>query len=169
LTDCPSADVALTSWTSVLRYLQSTPAFVALSGVFALTAFTGWPREVFAQKDQKTEGPSSSSDAAAGDRERAERLDFMKRAAAEYTFYLEVGSRAPLRLHPEPVLRWTNPVRGTTDGAVFIWTLNGRPEVAVGIYKWYSARLPASQDPDGTFFVRKFALTPAGELLEVRP
>lgn len=38
------------------------------------------------------------------------------------------GDRA-LRLEPEPALRWPNATRNTPDGATFVWTLDGRPEV----------------------------------------
>ena len=68
----------------------------------------------------------------------------MKQAAAEYTLCVQADDRIKLKLHSEPVLRWSNPVRGTTDGAVFIWTAGGRPEAAAGIYKWYSE----SGEPD---------------------
>jgi hypothetical protein len=68
----------------------------------------------------------------------------MKLAAAEYEVSLDIDTKAKLRLQAEPVLRWTNPVRGTTDGAVFLWLVEGRPELAAGIYKWPSA----SGEPD---------------------
>ncbi len=38
---------------------------------------------------------------------------FAKREAAAYTFRLE-GSDRPLRLHPEPVLSWSDPVVGAS-------------------------------------------------------
>jgi hypothetical protein len=70
--------------------------------------------------------------------ERAQRLETMKRAAAEYEVRLDPDGENQLQLQAEPVLRWTNPVRGTTDGAVFLWLAEGRPEAAIGIYKWSS-------------------------------
>ena len=91
---------------------------------------------------QKPVGETNPARAAAGtsdaDRERLQRLDSMKRAAAEYEVSLETPAKDKLKLQSEPALRWTNPVRGTTDGAVFIWLANGRPELAAGIYKWSS-------------------------------
>lgn len=42
---------------------------------------------------------------------------------------------------PDPILRWTQPVRGGDDGAVFLWVADGRPE-AVGTIFTY--RIPNS-------------------------
>ena len=40
----------------------------------------------------------------------------------------------PLTLRKEPALRWSNPVRKTDDGALFLWTDRGRPEVAMCLF-----------------------------------
>ena len=45
---------------------------------------------------------------------------------------------ADLKLHPKPLLRWNNPVSGEIYGDVYIWTLDGRPEVIASIYKWFT-------------------------------
>lgn len=49
----------------------------------------------------------------------------------------EAGS-AKLALHPEPILRWSNPTIGTVFGEVFVWTDNGRPAVIASWYRWFS-------------------------------
>lgn len=67
-------------------------------------------------------------------RERARQLEMMKRAAAEYEIYRGQDRKTKLSLRTEPVLRWANPVREVFDGAVFIWTLDGRPEVAACLF-----------------------------------
>ena len=41
-----------------------------------------------------------------------------------------------LVLSSEPVLRWTNPLRGTVAGAVFVWVADGRPEVVASLYRY---------------------------------
>ena len=64
-------------------------------------------------------------------------MAFAKREAASYTIRLD-GSDPPLKLEPEPVLRWTSPVGGEVYGFDFVWTLKGRPEVIASFYKWYS-------------------------------
>lgn len=43
-----------------------------------------------------------------------------------------------LALHPEPILRWSNPTVGTVFGEVFVWTDNGRPAVIASWYRWFS-------------------------------
>ena len=43
-----------------------------------------------------------------------------------------------LRLWPNPILRWSNPVSGQLYGWAFVWTHRGRPEAIASIYKWYS-------------------------------
>jgi hypothetical protein len=40
----------------------------------------------------------------------------------------------PLTFRKEPALHWSNPVRKTADGALFLWTDRGRPEVAVSLF-----------------------------------
>jgi hypothetical protein len=64
-------------------------------------------------------------------------LAFAKTEAAAYSIRLE-GSDRPLRLQPEPVLKWSNPVMGTVYGDVFIWIADGRPEAVASIYRFYS-------------------------------
>ncbi|HEV7225031.1 MAG TPA: hypothetical protein VGN42_20165 [Pirellulales bacterium] len=34
----------------------------------------------------------------------------------------------------QPLLRWSNPLREADDGALFLWTLDGRPAVAACVY-----------------------------------
>lgn len=36
----------------------------------------------------------------------------------------------------EPLLRWTNPIRKTPGGAVYLWTSEGRPAVAMCVYTY---------------------------------
>lgn len=49
----------------------------------------------------------------------------------------EAGT-AKLVLHPEPILRWSNPTAGTVFGEVYVWTDNGRPAVVASWYRWFS-------------------------------
>jgi hypothetical protein len=67
-----------------------------------------------------------------GKDERATRLEFMKTSLAKYNVR-PVGDQKPgYRLQAEPVLRFTNPVGFSLDGAIFFWFGDdGRPEAAV--------------------------------------
>jgi len=44
------------------------------------------------------------------------------------------GSGKRLKLHPSPILRWSNPTVGSVYGEVFVWTSGGRPEVVASFY-----------------------------------
>src|SRR4051812_34883142 len=67
-----------------------------------------------------------------GKEERAARLEFMKTSLATYDVHPAGESSKKNRLQAEPVLRFTNPVGVSQDGAIFFWLgEDGRPEVAV--------------------------------------
>ncbi|HVX12348.1 MAG TPA: hypothetical protein VHC22_14290 [Pirellulales bacterium] len=40
-----------------------------------------------------------------------------------------------LKLDPKPILRWTNPATGRMHGEIYVWTMNGRPECIMSLYK----------------------------------
>jgi hypothetical protein len=61
---------------------------------------------------------------------------WVKEAVARYRIELGTDPPRPLTLHPEPVLRWTNPLRNASDGASFVWLADGRPEVAACFYRY---------------------------------
>jgi hypothetical protein len=59
------------------------------------------------------------------------RLDFMKKAVATNDIRALDDRGTTIRLQAEPVLRFTNPVGGSKDGALFLWLGEGdRPAVA---------------------------------------
>jgi hypothetical protein len=58
-----------------------------------------------------------------------------KKEAAEYQIVLGTSPETPAALRLEPVLSWTNPVRGTYDGLVFVWVSDGRPAAAACFYR----------------------------------
>lgn len=57
------------------------------------------------------------------------------REAAE-KYRIEGGSEQAeaFELLPQPILNWSNPQRRTATGALFLWTLHGRPQVAMCTY-----------------------------------
>jgi hypothetical protein len=66
------------------------------------------------------------------DAARNKRLMNLHRAdALEYKMYRDSTHKEKLELLKEPVYVWTNPVRKSQQGAVFLWTSRGRAE-AVG-------------------------------------
>jgi hypothetical protein len=66
------------------------------------------------------------------------RLAAMKAMAARYELASLVDGagegRRELERTPDPVQRWTNPIRGQLDGCLYLWTLAGRPQAALTIY-----------------------------------
>jgi hypothetical protein len=79
-----------------------------------------------------------SADPPQDEKSRAEEFAiFAKREAAAYAINLE-GIDEPLKLQPEPVLKWSNPVVGSIYGDVFIWTDHGRPSAVASIYRFYT-------------------------------
>ena len=54
---------------------------------------------------------------------------------AEYAVVAHSEPEADLTLKAEPALRWTNPVRETDGGLVFLWLGRGRPEAISCFYR----------------------------------
>jgi hypothetical protein len=66
----------------------------------------------------------------------AARLQVMKSAMASYRLRSPGDRLTTYRLQPEPVLRFTNTVGETRDGAIFLWTdIGGRPAAAVQVFE----------------------------------
>jgi hypothetical protein len=60
---------------------------------------------------------------------------YFRRVASEYR--MTVGeSKTELKLVKEPVLKWSQPVRGGDDGAVYVWMHDGRPAVIGTFFIW---------------------------------
>lgn len=81
-------------------------------------------------------GPVGTSAAyAQAAQEEAERLQAaFDKAPLKFEFEGGVGGDEKFTLVKQPLLNWSNPERRTPAGAVYIWTLNGRPEVAMSLY-----------------------------------
>jgi hypothetical protein len=67
--------------------------------------------------------------------EAAARLAIMQQSLMSFTIQ-PTGNQGPaLRLQPEPIFRFTNPVGTSKDGAIFLWLgESDRPEVAVQVF-----------------------------------
>ncbi len=69
-------------------------------------------------------------------------VEFYSGQAAEYEFSV-VKTKRRLELAATPVLQYSNPVRPTDQhGAIYIWTLDGRPEVIGSIWSSQDAKDP---------------------------
>jgi hypothetical protein len=68
-------------------------------------------------------------------RESAKRVEEL---AGRYDFYADAGLKTKFERHPEPLLKYTNPVRGEVYGNVFVWTHQGRPEVIGAVFDYRS-------------------------------
>jgi hypothetical protein len=79
-------------------------------------------------EDKPDEKPASAAAASA--------VEAFKAEAAEYVVHLASRQTEKLALEKEPVLRWTNPARTGEDGATFVWTLGGRPEMIGTIFTY---------------------------------
>ncbi|HUQ69157.1 MAG TPA: hypothetical protein VM165_06530 [Planctomycetaceae bacterium] len=60
------------------------------------------------------------------------------RQAEFQAFMLERETDPPIKLalEPRPVLNWSNPERGTKNGALFLWTDEGRPQMVACAYEF---------------------------------
>jgi hypothetical protein len=86
--------------------------------------------------DVSAEDPPTATAPAAKGEITAQRLEELKRAAESYRIVLESDPARSAEFRPEPILRWTNPLRKTDDGAVFLWIERGRPEAIASFYRY---------------------------------
>jgi hypothetical protein len=81
---------------------------------------------------------AAAEDGRADEKARAaEFLGFATNEAKAYSFHPIAPGARPVVLHPEPILKWTNPFFGSVSGGLYLWTARGRPEVVASIYKWH--------------------------------
>lgn len=98
--------------------------------VLLLAAANGEPAS--AASDEK---PAASSQV---ETEAAETAQFARDEAGRWELFSEGTKRSKLELHPEPLLRWSNPAVGRVYGSVFVWTAGGRPVALASFYRWFS-------------------------------
>jgi hypothetical protein len=61
---------------------------------------------------------------------------YFRELAASYRIVAESAPDEPLKLHEPPVLRWSQPVRGGDDGALYVWLKDGEPAVVGTMFCW---------------------------------
>jgi hypothetical protein len=82
------------------------------------------------------------ADASAATKPRAiatSAIEDFKADARQYVMHLDARPDAIFTLGEEPLLHWGNPARTGEDGAVFVWMLDGRPQVIGSVFTY---RLP---------------------------
>lgn len=71
------------------------------------------------------------------DRQQAKWNELYSAQASKYEIRVDGDRENRLELKPEPVLFWSNPIRGgETNGAVFIWTRAGRAETVGTVFSF---------------------------------
>jgi hypothetical protein len=68
------------------------------------------------------------------DARRERQLKEMTRSAAQHTLASAETPKRTFKFREAALLRSSNPVSGTKDGAIFLWTDRGRPQVALKIF-----------------------------------
>jgi hypothetical protein len=93
---------------------------------------------VMGQAPGQSPGRSRGSDVASDPtRPKKERLLAIYLGEAEgYTIYRDASKKEKVELLREPVYVWGNLVRDTQDGAVYVWTCRGRPEVVATFFSY---------------------------------
>jgi hypothetical protein len=66
--------------------------------------------------------------------QREKLLKAMRSLAASYTLSIGENKKSRLKLVEEPLMRFSNPVGVSKDGAFFVWTDKGRPHALLKIY-----------------------------------
>lgn len=105
----------------------------------------------------------------------ASRLDFMKKSLATFDVHSTDGGGSRYHLQAEPILRFTNPVGGSQDGAIFLWLdESDRPGVVVQVFRkqegpWSQEFLSLSTSPLIAEARSGPAWTPSRGGIELRP
>lgn len=66
--------------------------------------------------------------------QREQQLQNMKRSATQYALSSADTPKRAFKFHETAILRFSNPVSGTQDGALYLWTDHGRPQAIVKLY-----------------------------------
>jgi hypothetical protein len=103
-------------------------AWVLAASAFIVSGFLPAAR---GQENVPKGGPAGS------DKEGANRriVERWKREMAEYTIVTRTEPETVLRLRAEPALHWTNPIRESDNGLVFLWLADNRPAAIVCFYR----------------------------------
>jgi hypothetical protein len=82
----------------------------------------------------RAQAPADAAERAAAAHEEA------LKEVRKFAFYFADDRQRELLRKAEPVLRYTNPLRGEVYSTVFVWAHQGRPEAIGSISQWHSPR-----------------------------
>jgi hypothetical protein len=67
---------------------------------------------------------------------REQQLKNMKRSAAQYAVSPADDRKRLFKFHETAAMRFSNPVGGTKDGTVYLWSEHGRPQAIIKLYTY---------------------------------
>jgi hypothetical protein len=70
------------------------------------------------------------------DAQRNKQLKAMQRSAEQFALSLADDAKKAFKFHEAALLRFSNPVSGTKDGAIYLWSNNGRPQAILKLYTY---------------------------------
>jgi hypothetical protein len=105
---------------------------IVIHAAFLLVCASGF---VLAQ-NQSDKAPKKGPESKAPSAESAKALEDFRTDAGEYVIRLASRPNDKLKLHEGSLFHWGNPARNGEDGAVFVWTLDGRPEVIGSVFTY---------------------------------
>src|SRR6185436_4329064 len=87
--------------------------------ILGIWAAAGFCRPVNAADDPQEDAAQAAI--------REQSLVNMKRSAAQYTLSSADAPQRAFKFEDVAAMRFDNPISGTKDGAIFVWTHHGRP------------------------------------------
>jgi hypothetical protein len=109
---------------------ESPRDFAVLHSIrlFAVVALVVCPHIVAAQEEAATDEETRAKVA----------FELVSKAADDFDIETRTATPAKLKRVETPLLRWSNPEAGSVHGAVFVWTVNDRPQLVASVFKWFS-------------------------------
>jgi len=90
---------------------------------------------VFCSPLQSKDDPDKDEDA-----RQEQRLKNMSRFAETYTIYPAEDRKRQFKFHEKAVFRFSNPVSGTKDGGIYVWSEHGRPQAVLKFWTFNNER-----------------------------
>jgi hypothetical protein len=85
--------------------------------------------------------PASAEEKTSDARESEETARIVEAELPRWRMWAGPQRKRPLKLESKSVLSWSNPATQHVYGDVFFWTLDGRPEVVMSLFKvWQPPR-----------------------------